>query len=453
MDDGNAEKISGFFSRISSLTAIPSTLGKYMPQLTITDNNTSSFNNIFYLVFIFLIFVYIILAASYNTGCRLYRSTPTSINQLLSIRRAALGNSVDPLPPNNMSVCSQIINNVVPYKDISKNTISLLQWRPLTVRLAGYLGGICSAKDGVFDMTKGIQVALTLGARSFVFDIDYLDKSPCQPLVIHRDSGGIMRSLNTGSIQDGMKALNKMAFSQNYDPVIIILYLRRIPPGQIQADKFLTAIATELDPITMYHLGQTEGPDFHSCGGENSLFTRDITKFQKKFIVLCNYDTTLLRQKKNPKDNLNFWINARIWKHESSPSLIGSVTPTNKGQVAQYAKIGSTNDFLTIPGSKSDASSSFHTASSSVFTVALSSLEQTLTVSQMHTLLNVLGIHCVPIDVIRLGENPEHLKALKLKDANPVPTNVVPDLTDARYDTDPLSFWTYAGWSRFNKAV
>ena len=447
MDDGNAEKISGIFSKIY---AIPSLLGNYMPKISISDNNSSSFNKIFFVVFIFLIIIYIILAASYNTGCRLYRSTPSSINQLLSVRRSALGTSVDLFAPNNTSVCSQIVNSIDPYKTISLNKLALLQWRPLTVRLAGYLGGICSVTDGVFDMTKGIQVALSLGARSFVFDIDYLDKSPCEPLVIHRDSGGIMRSLNTGSIQDGMKALNKMAFTQNYDPVIIILYLRRIPQGQIQADKFLTAIASALDTITRYHLGQTEKGNFHSCGNESLLFTSDIMGFQKKFIVLCNYDTTMLPQKTNPKDNLNFWINARLWKHELSPSLLGSVTPTNTGQVSQYAKIGSTNDFLTIPGTTSTASSSFNTASSTVFTVALSSVEQTLSVSQMHTLLNTLGIHCIPIDVIRLGETPDHLNTLKLKETKPLPTNVVKDLTDATYNTDPLSFWTYAGWSRFN---
>uniref|UniRef100_A0A6C0AN77 Phosphatidylinositol-specific phospholipase C X domain-containing protein n=1 Tax=viral metagenome TaxID=1070528 RepID=A0A6C0AN77_9ZZZZ len=446
MQDGHVEKSSGFFSKL------PGIAGSFLPNMTMSSDKTAStWTMLIYVLLIILFVVYVILASTFNTGCRLYRSNANSIKKLISLRRLGLGSSVDIIPHNDKSVCSEIVNKNAPYNSISSAKIALLQWRPLTVRLAGYLGGICSARDGVFDMAKGIQVALSLGARSFVFDIDYLDKSPCQPLLIHRDSGGIMRSLNTGSIQDGMASLKKMAFSANQDPVIIILYLRRIPSGQIQADNFLTAIASALDPISTYHLGLTEQGNFHSCGLESSLFTSDITTFQKKFIVLCNYDTTLLSQKQNPKDNLNFWVNARLWQHELSTALISSITPTNTGQIAPYAKIGSAKDFLTIPGSKSDAVSSFNRASSTIFTVALSPVDEVLTVSQMKILLNDLGIHCVPIDVIRLAETKDHVNTLKIIKKAPN-INVVPDLTDATYKTDPLSFWTYAGWSRFNSA-
>jgi hypothetical protein len=431
---------------------------KILPEVSFISEEFKWGWNIFIIaLLITFIIIYFIIATTYRLGCKLYRSDPDSINKLLSIRRADLGNSVDILKHNDTSVCANINNNVSPYtpptaqkpSGIPTNQLALLNWRPMTVRLAGYLGGICSATDGVFDMAKGIQCALSLGARAFVFDIDYLNKSPCTPLVIHRDSGGVMRSLNTGSIADGMRALTKMAFTVNTDPVLIILYIRRVPEGLTQKDNYFKAIATALDPISPVHLGLTEQGNFHSCGSESTLFTSNINNYQKKFIVLCNYDTTLLPQKSNPKDNLNFWVNARLWKHELSPSLINSVTPTITGSVVPYAKIGSTSDFLTIPGSSSSATTNFVSDTSIKFTIALGPVEESLPVNKLNILLNNLGIHCVPMDVVRLGENPAHSKTISNKKP-PAQLSVKPDLTDATNQSDPLSFWTYAGWSRFN---
>jgi len=300
--------------------------------------------------------------------------------------------------------------------------------------------------DGVFDMVKGIQLALSLGARSFVFDIDYLDNNPCEPRVIHRDSLGIMRSLHTGSIQQGMEALNKMAFANNYDPVIIVVYLRRVPQGKAQKDKFFKTISASLDPLSTFHLGSTEQGNFHNCRSESNLFTTEITNFQKKFIVLCNYNTNLLPPTSNPKDNLDFWVNARLYQHDLGKSgSLGDVTAANlvpTGQIA-FAQVGSTDQFLQIPDStKSD----FQKKTSHVYTVALSPVDEVLTTGQLSILLNTLGIQCVPIDVIRLGENKEHLVTLKNK-KDPL---LLSDLSNARNDKDPLSYWTYAGWARKN---
>jgi hypothetical protein len=417
--------------------------------------NTSDYpwNILVPLLFIVLFIVYVSLAISYKTNYGKYRTTTESINQLLTVRRLSIGNIIDPLAPNTNSVCSAIINKNSPYvaPQITDANISLLQWRPLTVRLAGYLGGETDALNGVFDMVKGTQVAISLGARSFVFDIDYLDTKPCEPLVIYRDSGGVMRSLNTGSIRDGMDALNKMAFKSNYDPVIIVVYLRRIPPGKIQADKYFKAIAAELDPLSTYHLGLTEQGKFHSCASESSLFYNSITSYQKKFIVLCNYDTTLLPQTQNPKDNLNFWVNARLFLHElSSSSSLGSVTNKITSGGVAYAKIGDFSDFLTIPGSTTTATADFVQGTMVTYTIALSPVNYYITTNNLDILLNTLGIHSIPIDVIYYAETPEHLDTKN--DMKPSSQLDITDLTIPSNFDDPLSFWTYAGWSRFNSS-
>jgi hypothetical protein len=407
-------------------------------------------NIIIPLLFIFLIFTYVSLITIYKESYGNYRSQPDSINQLLSLRRTQVGNNIDPLPPNNTSVAMAIMNKKSPYvaPKINSSNISLLQWAPLTVRLAGYLGGDVDSSNGVFDMLKATQVALSLGARSFVFDIDYLDARPCEPRLIYRDGGGFMRSLHTGSISEGMDSLNKMAFKENYDPVIIVLYLRRIPGGKSQKEAYFSAIASSLHPLSTYHLGLTEQGNFHGCNNEKGLFFGDITHYQKKFIVLCNYDTTLLQRTSNPKDNLNFWVNARLYLHEASTSSsLGSVTKKiGTGGIA-YAKVGDINDFLTIPGSSTTAVDDFQQGSMVAYTIALTPIDYTITTGKINILLNTLGVHSITLDVIRLGEHKNHNDTIK--NMKPISNITMADITTATNGADPLSFWTYAGWSRF----
>jgi hypothetical protein len=373
-----------------------------------------------------------------------YRSTEDSINELLTLRRYKLGSSIDPLAANNQSVCSNLLSKVAPYSQIKENETAMVNWRPLTVRLAGYLGGDVTQRDGVFDMVKGIQLALHLGARSFIFDIDYLEELPCEPVVINRDGGGVMRSLHAAAIVDGIKTLNEMAFSKNYDPVIIVIYLRRLPPGKSQKDTFFKAIAAALDPLSSYHLGSTEQGNFHNCRSESNLFTSPITNFQKKFIILCNYNTNLLPSTSNPKDNLDFWVNARLYLDESGKSSsLGDVTTVVPAGQVPYAQVGDSSQFLMIPDSEK---SNFKERSSNTFKIALSTTEYVFSTNEMSTLLNTLGIQCVPFDVIRLGDADCHTSTIIRKSENPD----LPALSNATNPNSPLSFWTYAGWSRKN---
>jgi hypothetical protein len=398
-------------------------------------------------LFVLLAIMYFTMSLWYKNQYGLYRSQTESINQLLALRRQILQSAIGPLTPNYESVCGNLLGKRGIYAQITEDKTALVNWRPLTVRMAGYLGGDKTVRDGVFDMRVGIQLALQCGARCFIFDIDYLDDRPCEPRLIHRDDQGIMRSLHTGDIKEGMKTLNEMAFNSNYDPVIVVLYFRRIPIGKKQSDAYIKAVASALDPISTYHLGSTEQGNFHNCRSESHLFTSEITNFQKKFIVLCNYNTNLLTPTSNPKDNLDFWTNARLYVDESGKSaLLGPITNSvPNGQIA-YAKVGSSQQLLQVPpdGIGSPTTTNYKTGTSNTFTIAMTSMEDVLTTAQMSTLLNTLGIQSVPLDVLRLASAPEHAKTL----TNPPEVNTVNNLANATNPKDPLSFWTHAGWSR-----
>ena len=401
--------------------------------------------------FVIMMIIFFTMSTWYTNQYGLYRSNADSINQLLSLRRQKLSESIDPLRANSTSVSNSLLAKSEPYSRISGNSTALVNWRPLSVRMAGYLGGVHSVRDGVFDMSKGIQSAIHLGARLFTFDIDYMDNKPCEPRLIYRDDQGVMRSLHTGSILDGMAALNTYAFRENYDPVIIVLYLRRLPAGRVQKTNYFKELAIAMDPLTTYHLGSTEQGNFHNCRSEKHLFTSQITNFQKKFIVLCNYNTNILAPTLNPKNNLDFWINARVYLDPSGKSeTLGTVTTLVPSGQMPYVKVAATQQLLQLP----DANvADYLSSTSSVFTIALSSMSESFTAEQVGILLNSLGIQSVPLDILRLACTKDHENTRTPRQTvsstglyKPNPT--LDMLSNATNSADPLSFWTYAGWSR-----
>ena len=70
----------------------------------------------------------------------------------------------------------------------------------------------------------------------------------------------------------------------------------------------------------------------------------------------------------------------------------------------------------------------------------------------METLLNILGVQCVPLDVLSLGTNPNHAAAnaeiLRIKPIT-TPGFLRVDLSTDNSESkkDPLSYWYYAPWS------
>jgi len=181
-----------------------------MTSLPDTSNRLWQVGSFVFLLIIMIIHLLIGIVYHYKYGQ--FSSAPSSVANLLSIRNQRLS-AISFLPRVSKSVSSELGGNPV-YRSISTEKLSLYNWRPLTVRLAGYLGGIHGPMNGVFDMETGIKYALDQGARAFIFEIDYLEVAPCIPVIMYRDSGGTLRSLNNGSIQKACETINKYAFSE-----------------------------------------------------------------------------------------------------------------------------------------------------------------------------------------------------------------------------------------------
>ena len=408
-------------------------------------------------LFMFLFF-YQMVYWKFNRGQ--YNTKAESVARLMDIRTNLINTMIGAMNIPDRSITRELTRStrVVPYKEdnMPKNSISMLNFRPFTVRLAGYLGGANAGNnmDGVFNMETGITKSLKLGARAFVFDIDYLDESPCKPVVMYRDSQKNMVSINTGSIQRGMTTLANSAFEKNYDPVLVILYLRRIPSDdcKLQKSKFFENIAIALNPLSEYHLGNTQDGNFHNCLSEDKLFTTPITNFQKKFIVLVNFDTSTLPSDKNPKNTLHWWTNARIWRHPGGiTESMGSVIQSPPSSPGAYVQLGDISQFInTASGPPTNNFISGTQGTQFVFTIALGTPEFTPSISELTTLLNILGIQCVPLDILALAM----LTTYSNPTTQPNPTTIN-DLTNSipRNNTNPLSFWAYGGWSRKNVII
>ena len=401
-------------------------------------------------ILVFLIFLMSLvggLSLWYSQKYSLYTETTNSIKLLREIRNHEVGSIV---PRDLPAVCNNL-TRAIPWKSIDPAKYALVNWRPLTVRLVGYLGGPDAKEplmNGVFDVPSGIAYALKLGARSFFFDIDYLEATPCNPLLLYRDKSGYKRSLNSGSILEATTALSTGAFASNVDPVLIIIYLRRIPPGKNQQSTFFLNLAQSLKPLAQHHLGLTDQGNFHNCGHESALFLAPITDYANKFIVCVNYDTFQPETSSStiPTDNLHFWNNARIYQDPlAGGSILGKVTPSAPSSGVASIQVGSLDLIL------SQAPSTYTTSTTSAkFTISIAEPEYVYTNTKMERLLNTLGVQCVPIDVLGLGINPNHAAANSTisADKKQSPSNVVDlsnDVTTSQ--TDPLAYWYYAGWS------
>ena len=430
---------------------IPSVKMPSLPTIEVSFLKSQEFWK--YAVYVILVSLMLLYAGTsfwFYQKNAMYTEDPKNVATLISIRRQDLSSAIDRLPVVEESVIRNLTGKA-PWSSIPPNRTPLVNWRPLTVRLCGYLGGANGIKNGVFDMNYGITKALNLGARGFFFDIDYLEAAPCAPVLLYRDEQGYKRSLMSGSVKDGMTAIASNAFRNNGDPVCIFIYLRRIPQGPKQQTTFFTNLARALQPLDPYFLKTTAAGNAYGLQSEATLFTTPISSFTNKCIVMINYNTTILTG--TGQSNLHYWNNARIYQHTTGTGAsIGPITPaatTPQG----YVQVADAKEILLMTAAQQAA---FAETTSSKFTLAIREPEYDYSSSDLNTLLNILGVQCIPIDVLKNAASPDHVAALEESRKNVITksrlnvSDLSIDLTTSK--KDPLAYWYQAGWSYKNIA-
>jgi hypothetical protein len=274
-------------------------------------------------------------------------------------------------------------------------------------RLLGYSGPY---QDGVFDEDNAVRTALRSGSRFFTLDI-YIDHVTGNPVSMYRNKMGYLVSLNKGNIRKIAASLANRAFTTTSDsspqgvittPVILFLYFHDTPdyvkePGKYI--KFLSAVAKQLKPLSSALLDSTPMGDFRRQQQDSQIWFQPMTTFTNKIILLCNVDTTIMRQATmygvptlSPDQDLDMIVNARVYAQESGGMFGATLTQSSTAKAA--AIICTPSYFLNIPPDKIQDSILL---TKSVFTICMDpNPEITPTAADINKLITEFGVHTVP---------------------------------------------------------
>jgi len=214
----------------------------------------------------------------------------------------------------------------------------LINYEVLGCRYPGYLG------NGAFDSDIGIQLAVKAGCRAFVLDIDYSDDCVTDntyiPRIVVRDKQGKLlmysdaqnplctKSIEQNSIRAICHTINFYAFSDSSlnrtDPLIIILYFLRKPPGsnssKIVLDYYSYVAKCVYEPFKDRLLTQDlDGGVYNRQKQEGMLLRNTISMYNEKVLIFSNANTDGFREPNlsyYAVDDLDYLINLRLSYNE-----------------------------------------------------------------------------------------------------------------------------------------
>jgi hypothetical protein len=300
--------------------------------------------------------------------------------------------------------------------------LKLINLQPLTVKQAGFIGPLDA---GVFQEAEAVTNTLKAGVRTFFFQIDYHEdpnkdtklfpgvKEPC---LLYRDDSGVLTSTNAGSILKMSQAIADIGFSNSVpsqtDPIVIILYGARVPADPVTNPKgylaYCTKIASQLKPLAPFHLGMTAQGDYHRQALAGQLFTSPFKNFEKKVIIVSNFDTTLYRNVMKmglapyaPADDLDYWTHAQIFKDDVGLNVgqqtLG-VTAVAGPNVTTRAKIYTIDSMRAVIGAGDAAISAWATKNKSVFTIVVPPSTTNPSYDEISTMIKKMGVNVLPFD-------------------------------------------------------
>lgn len=302
-------------------------------------------------------------------------------------------------------------------KDMPESEQCFVNFQVLGCRFTGYLGPF---EQGYFDPIQSVLYALKAGCRSFILEIDYLDScvsdnntaSSYYPKLVIRDAQGklVTRSESTlpacpsdvaSNILQVCKTLREVAFSSQVqnpnDPLIIVLYLLRLPPpektGNARLLTYYSRIAKGLKPLLDKTIDNTiNGGTFARQAQESLLLTNSIKSYEGRVLFFCNSDTSPFRGAGySQSEDLDYIVNLRLSYKQTQ---LGCTSNQTGGS---FGGLETTGSFLIVPPSQVDN------------TCDQNKLRWTATLSQdpkdpvdeptFKALADKFGVHCVPIQL------------------------------------------------------
>jgi hypothetical protein len=376
-----------------------------------------SITNILMIVGVLLLLTFIVLTV-YSAIAKSDAQDSTSNPKLeakYTNQVTLLSDTYNPTATAKRPVTDLLAKNVMP-----ESEQCFVNFYSLGCRFTGYIGPM---NEGYWDPDLAIQLAVNAGCRTFVLEIDYLDE--CQgetikyfPRIVVRDAQNKLRikfnsnrpicnSPQYSNIRDVCEKINYYAFStscQNAsDPVVIVLYFLRQPPGSYKSKTVLdyySNVAKALSPFQNRLLNnELEGGTYYRQHQEGRLLINKITDYNGKVLIFSNANTTGFRESQlySPNDDLDFLTNLRLMYTQTK---LG-VTENNTG--APFGILETAEDFMVVPPDRSDEVAE---STKLRWTICFSQdPSQSVTKDTYNKITTTFGVHCVPILLFDVNNN------------------------------------------------
>jgi hypothetical protein len=326
-----------------------------------------------------------------------------------------LSNKYNPTASARRPVTDLLSQNVIP--DVEQ---CLVNFYSLGCRYTGYIGPM---NEGYWDPDLAVQTSVNAGCRTFVLEIDYLDECVGEtvkyfPRIVVRDAQGKMRikynsnrpicnSPSHSNIRDVCEKINFYAFGsacQNAtDPVIIVLYFLRQPPGSYKSKTVLdyySNVAKALAPFQNRLLNnELDGGTYYRQKQEGRLLINNIKDYNGKVLIFSNANTTGFRETQlyGPSEDLDFLTNLRLLYTQTKLGV------TENDGAAPFGILESAEDFMVIPPDRTDEIAE---ATKLRWTICFSQdPSKSVTKDTYNKITSTFGVHCVPIMLFNTAES------------------------------------------------
>jgi hypothetical protein len=322
---------------------------------------------------------------------------------------------------NNVSnpTAKRPITTLLNQKIMPEPQQSFVNFYSLGTRFTGYLGPL---EEGYFDPDTAVQLAVQSGSRVFVLEIDYLEDcdNPTQqyfPQIVVRDVHGRLRmkptskgliceNTMTSNIRQVCEKINFYAFSSSAqnasDPVVIVLYFLRQPPGSYKSKTVLdyySNVAKAMEPLRNRMItNEIFGGSFYRQRQPERLLINKITDYNRKVLVFSNANTSGFREVSyKPNEDLDFIVNLRLLYTQTK---LG-VTENDSGSI--YGILQTTDDYLQIPP---DRTQEIVDSTKLRWTICLSRNPFTPINKQVYEqVTKTFGVNCIPIQLFDMNNN------------------------------------------------
>ena len=290
----------------------------------------------------------------------------------------------------------------------------------LGCRFTGYIGPM---DEGYWDPDLAVQLAVNAGCRTFILEIDYLDECVGDtvkffPRIVVRDAQGKLRikynsnrpicnSPQHSNIRDVCEKINFYAFSSacqnSSDPVTIVLYFLRQPPGSYKSKAVLgycSNVAKGLAPFQNRLItNELDGGSFYRQKQEGKLLINKITDYNNKVLIFSNANTLGFRevQTYSPNEDLDFLVNLRLQYTQTKLGL------TESGSGAPFGILETAEDYMIIPSDRTDEVAE---QTKLRWTICLSKDPSVPVNKQIYDkITSTYGVHCVPTALFDIPGN------------------------------------------------